>query len=93
MIFLRGLQRAAKKWGGLIYTSLDTNLLEEGKEQEIAACADGVLTFEWVQAGPAERRRTLYITKFRRLPSFAGGRGHEVQRESHTFRRSAGHQA
>jgi archaellum biogenesis ATPase FlaH len=73
MIFLRGLQRAAKKWGGLIYTSLDTNLLERGKEQEIAACADGVLTFEWVQAGPAERRRTLYITKFRRLPSFAGG--------------------
>jgi len=73
MIFLRGLQRAAKKWGGLIYTSLDVNLLERRMEQEIAACVDGVLTFEWVQAGPAERRRTLYITKFRRLPSSAGG--------------------
>jgi len=74
MIFLRGLQRAAKKWGGLIYTSLDANLLENRKEQEIAACVDGVLTFEWVQAGPAERRRTLYIKKFTRLPSSAGGR-------------------
>jgi len=42
-------------------------------EQEIAACADGVLTFEWVQAGPTERRRYLYIKKFRRLPSSAGG--------------------
>jgi len=73
MIFLRGLQRATKKWGGLIYASLDANLLEGRMEQEIAACVDGVLTFEWVQAGPAERRRTLYITKFRRLPSFAGG--------------------
>jgi len=73
MIFLRGLQRATKKWGGLIYTSLDANLLERRMEQEIAACVDGVLTFEWVQAGPAERRRTLYIKKFRRLPSSAGG--------------------
>jgi len=73
MIFLRGLQRATKKWGGLIYASLDANLLEGRMEQEIAACVDGVLTFEWVQAGPAERRRTLYIKKFRRLPLSAGG--------------------
>ncbi len=73
MIFLRGLQRVTKKWGGLIYASLDANLLERRMEQEIAACVDGVLTFEWVQAGPAERRRTLYMKKFRRLPSSAGG--------------------
>jgi len=73
MIFLRGLQRATKEWGGLIYASLDANLLEGRMEQEIAACVDGVLTFEWVQAGPAERKRTLYIKKFRRLPSSAGG--------------------
>jgi len=73
MIFLRGLQRATKKWGGLIYTSLDANLLESRMEQEIAACVDGVLTFEWVQAGPTERRRYLYMKKFRRLPSSAGG--------------------
>jgi archaellum biogenesis ATPase FlaH len=73
MVFLRGLQRATKEWGGLIYASLDANLLEERMEQEIAACVDGVLTFEWVQAGPTERRRTLYIKKFRRLPSSALG--------------------
>jgi archaellum biogenesis ATPase FlaH len=73
MIFLRGLQRATKEWGGIIYASLDANLLEKRMEQEIAACVDGVLNFEWVQAGPAERRRTLYIKKFRRLPSSAMG--------------------
>jgi archaellum biogenesis ATPase FlaH len=73
MIFLRGLQRATKEWGGIIYASLDANLLEKHMEQEIAACVDGVLNFEWVQAGPAERRRTLYIKKFRRLPSSAMG--------------------
>lgn len=73
MIFLRGLQRATKKWGGLIYTSLDANLLGRRMEQEIAACADGLLTFEWVQAGPTERKRYLYIKKFRRLSSSTGG--------------------
>jgi|GEM_PF-50768 len=73
MIFLRGLQRATKEWGGIIYASLDANLLEKHMEQEIAACVDGVLNFEWVQAGPSERRRTLYIKKFRRLPSSAMG--------------------
>jgi len=73
MIFLRGLQRVTKKWGGIIHTSLDANLLEKHKEEEIAACVDGVLSFEWAQAGPVERRRTLYIKKFRRLPTAEGG--------------------
>jgi KaiC/GvpD/RAD55 family RecA-like ATPase len=73
MIFLRGLQRVTKKWGGIIHTSLDSNLLEKHKEEEIAACVDGVLSFEWAQAGPVERRRTLYIKKFRRLPTTESG--------------------
>jgi KaiC/GvpD/RAD55 family RecA-like ATPase len=73
MIFLRGLQRVTKKWGGIIHTSLDANLLDKHKEEEIAACVDGVMSFEWAQAGPVERRRTLYIKKFRRLPAAEGG--------------------
>ena len=72
MIFLRGLQRVAKKWGGLIYANFDANLLEKRMEEEIAACVDGVATFEWVRAGPTEQRRTLYIKKFRRMPSPVG---------------------
>jgi KaiC/GvpD/RAD55 family RecA-like ATPase len=75
MMFLRGLQRATKKWGGLIYATLDAELLGKHREQEIASCVDGVLTFEWIQAGVAERRRTLYLKKFRRLPSSHGGGG------------------
>jgi KaiC/GvpD/RAD55 family RecA-like ATPase len=73
MIFLRWLLRATKEWSGIIYAILDANLLEKHMEQEIAACVDGILNFEWVQAGSAERRRTLYIKKFRRLPSSAIG--------------------
>jgi KaiC/GvpD/RAD55 family RecA-like ATPase len=72
MMFLRGLQRAAKKWGGIIYANLDANLLEKRMEEEIAACVDGVTAFEWVRAGPTEQRRTLYIRKFRRMPSPVG---------------------
>jgi archaellum biogenesis ATPase FlaH len=68
MLFLRGLQRVAKKWGGIIYANLDANLLEKRMEEEISTCADGVAAFEWVRAGPTEQRRTLYIRKFRRMP-------------------------
>jgi archaellum biogenesis ATPase FlaH len=72
MMFLRGLQRVTKKWGGIIYANLDANLLEKRMEEEIAACVDGVAAFEWVRSGPTEQRRTLYIRKFRRMPSPVG---------------------
>jgi len=75
MMFLRGLQRATKKWGGIIYATLDAELLGKHREQEIASCVDGVLAFEWVQAGVAERRRILYMKKFRRLSSSHRGGG------------------
>ncbi len=66
-VFLRGLQRAAKKWGGVIYASMIANLLEPRREEEISACVDGVLEFEWEAAGPTKRRRVLYFRKFRGL--------------------------
>ena len=72
MMFLRGLQRVAKKWGGIIYANLDANLLDKRMEEEISACVDGVAAFEWVRAGPTEQRRTLYIRKFRRMPTPVG---------------------
>lgn len=66
-LFLRGLQRAAKKWGGLIYAPMTARLLDERKEEEISACVDGVLSFEWETAGPTKRRRVMYFKKFRGL--------------------------
>jgi KaiC/GvpD/RAD55 family RecA-like ATPase len=69
VMFLRGLRRAAKKWDGLIYTDLITDLLDKRKEEEIAACADGVLVFSWEQAGQFQRRRTLFIREFHSLLS------------------------
>jgi KaiC/GvpD/RAD55 family RecA-like ATPase len=64
MLFLRGLQRAAKGWGGLVYTDLTANLFDKRMEEEIASCADSVLVFEWERAGPIQRRRSLYFKKF-----------------------------
>jgi hypothetical protein len=63
-LFLKGIQRASKKWGGLIYTDLATQVLPKRMEEEIAAIADGVLSFQWEQAGPVERRRTFHFRKF-----------------------------
>jgi KaiC/GvpD/RAD55 family RecA-like ATPase len=65
-LFIRGLQRAAKNWGGIIYTNIVSNILTPEKEQEIAACVDGVLEFNWEAAG-SSRRRILYFRKFRGL--------------------------
>ncbi|MDI6820443.1 MAG: hypothetical protein QMC89_06035 [Candidatus Hodarchaeaceae archaeon] len=69
MLFLRGLQRAAKNWGGLVYTDLTTNLFDKHMEEEIASCADGVLAFGWEQVGPIQRRRSLHFRKFQGLLS------------------------
>lgn len=70
-LFLRGLQRAVKKWGGVIYANFNTNLLDKCMEEEIALCADGVLSFEWARAGPTQLRRALHVRKLRGLPSHA----------------------
>lgn len=65
--FLKGMQRASKVWDGLIYALLTTNIFETGRQEEIADCADGVLTFEWNESGAAQRQRTMYVKKFRGL--------------------------
>ncbi len=66
-LFLRGLQRAAKRWGGLIYLPLTARILDERQEEEISACVDGAINFQWEAAGPTRRRRVMYFQKFRGL--------------------------
>jgi KaiC/GvpD/RAD55 family RecA-like ATPase len=66
-LFLRGLQRAAKRWGGIIYADMTAKLLSPRMEEEIAACVDGVLSFEWERAGAIGRRRMMHFRKFRGL--------------------------
>jgi len=65
--FLKGLQRESKKWGGLVYGILTSNIFDRGVEEEIADCADGVIVFGWHETEARQRCRTLYIRKFRGL--------------------------
>ena len=62
---LRGMQRMAKKWKGVIYVLLTEGILEKRKEQMIIDSVDGVLVFEWSRnTNSSKRQRYIYISKF-----------------------------
>jgi KaiC/GvpD/RAD55 family RecA-like ATPase len=62
---LRGMQRAAKRWGGVIYVLLTQGILEAREQQMIIDSVDGVLVFEWSKyPKTSKRQRFLYIEKF-----------------------------
>lgn len=67
ILFLRGLQRASKKWGGLIYAMLNDGIFGLSRQEEISECMDGVMYFEWEKLGPSQRKRVMYLKKFRGL--------------------------
>ncbi|HTY46447.1 MAG TPA: hypothetical protein VEH08_02635 [Methanomassiliicoccales archaeon] len=62
---LRGMQRVAKKWGGIIYLILTRDIVDERKERMITDSVDGALVFEWSKfAQSSKRQRYLYVEKF-----------------------------
>lgn len=62
---LRGMQRMAKKWNGVIYILLTEGILEKRKEQMVIDSVDGVLVFEWSRNNnSSKRQRYIYISKF-----------------------------
>lgn len=62
---LRGMQRMAKKWKGVIYLLLTAGILDRRKEQMIIDSVDGVLVFEWSRhSNSSKRQRYIYIAKF-----------------------------
>lgn len=60
---LEGIQKASKRWGGIIYALLDRGALEEREYRELASVSDGVLQFEWT--GETRRNRNLYLHSLR----------------------------
>jgi KaiC/GvpD/RAD55 family RecA-like ATPase len=67
ILFLRGLQKASKQWGGIVYAMLSEGIFEKEKQEEIQECMDGVVVFEWDRQGFSKRQRILYMKKFRGL--------------------------
>jgi hypothetical protein len=63
--FLRGLQRAAKRWNSTIYLLLTSGILDRSQELEIADCVDATLLFRWEETGAQRRQRVMYFEKFR----------------------------
>ncbi|MCW7076139.1 hypothetical protein DRN98_02210 [Methanosarcinales archaeon] len=63
--FLQGLQRVSKRWGGLVYLMLTSNIFEKALEEEVADVVDGVLSFRWSDTRSGARNRLMSINKFR----------------------------
>src|SRR5256884_5378014 len=49
---IKGMQRAAKRWNGLVYLLLTRGILERRQEQLLMDSTDGCLVFEWRYAPP-----------------------------------------
>lgn len=62
---MRGMQRVAKRWGGIIYLVLTNNVLDEKKQRMIMDSVDGSLVFEWSRyINSSKRQRYMYVEKF-----------------------------
>ncbi|NYT11901.1 MAG: recombinase RecA [Methanomassiliicoccales archaeon] len=62
---LRGMQRMAKRWGGVIYLILAVDILEKKLQKMIMDSVDGSLVFEWSKfQQSSKRQRYLYVEKF-----------------------------
>jgi KaiC/GvpD/RAD55 family RecA-like ATPase len=65
---LRGMQRVAKKWNGIVYLVLTKDILDETKQRMIMDSVDGSLVFEWSKfSSSSKRQRYIYVEKFMSL--------------------------
>ena len=62
---IKGLQRVAKRWNGLVYLLLTRGILEARHEHLLMDSTDGCLVFEWrTSARSSNRQRYMYLEKF-----------------------------
>jgi KaiC/GvpD/RAD55 family RecA-like ATPase len=65
---IRGMQRAAKRWGGIIYLLLTKDILDAKEQQMLVDSVDGVIVFEWQHMTKgSSRQRYMYTEKFMTL--------------------------
>ncbi|WP_276253969.1 RAD55 family ATPase [Halomontanus rarus] len=63
-VLLRGLNRAAYRWGGVILLLVTVEPLSPTQRGSLTDTVDGTLSFEW-ESGGSERARTLVVEQFR----------------------------
>lgn len=62
---MRGMQRMAKRWKGVIYLLFTKDIIDTRKEKLIMDSVDGALVFEWSKFVQSSRRqRYMYVEKF-----------------------------
>ena len=62
---IKGLQRAAKRWDGVVYLMLTRGILDHRYEQMLMDSVDGCLAFEWKGFNKSSsRQRYMYVEKF-----------------------------
>lgn len=62
---IKGMRRASKKWGGVVYLLLSKDIVKESQEYHIIDSVDGVLSFRWSNnPHVSKRQRYLVIDKF-----------------------------
>lgn len=62
---IKGMRRASKKWGGIIYLLLSKGIVEKSLEYQIIDSVDGVFSFEWSKTTrSSQRQRYLLVDKF-----------------------------
>src|SRR2546427_13260868 len=62
---IKGPQRAAKRWNGLVYLMLTGGILERRHESLLMDSPDGCLVFKWrTSPRSSPRQRYMYLEKF-----------------------------
>jgi KaiC/GvpD/RAD55 family RecA-like ATPase len=61
---VKGLQKAAHSWNGLILVHLNHETVTAAEHGQLVDAANGTMMFEW-ESGGSERARTLVFKKFR----------------------------
>ncbi|MFQ5909589.1 MAG: RAD55 family ATPase [Thermoplasmata archaeon] len=62
---IKGMQRASKRWDGIVYLLLTKGIMEEKFQQMLIDSVDGVIVFEWsTYLNSSKRQRYMYVWKF-----------------------------
>lgn len=63
-LLIKGLKKAANRWGGLVLLHVTLETLSEVHLGRLMDATDGTMLFEW-EAGGSERDRTMFVKQFR----------------------------
>ncbi|MEF8874403.1 MAG: recombinase RecA [Candidatus Thermoplasmatota archaeon] len=62
---IKGMRRASRKWGGVVYLLLSKDIVDRSMEYHIIDSVDGVFTFRWSDnKRVSKRQRYLIVDKF-----------------------------